>query len=89
MKFGDQVYKPVLDIGDTLFIVGSRLLNPVEIQKSEIVAIKVADGTTIHSFWSVDVMLCFGDEQTTKHCVVLHIDGFGIAIAAIFLRQNP
>ena len=49
MKFGDQVYKAVLDTGATLSIVARRLLKQAKIRKTKTVAIRVGDCRTIHS----------------------------------------
>ena len=49
MKFGEQVYKAVLDTCATLSIVARRLLKQAKIRKTITVAIRVADGRTIHS----------------------------------------
>ena len=48
VKIGDPVYKAVLDTGATLSIVACRLLKQARIRKTKTVAIKVADGRTIH-----------------------------------------
>ena len=71
MKIGDQVYKAVLDRGATLSIVARRLLKQAKIRKTETVAIRVGDGRTIRSLGGVDVTVCLGDQQVTRHCRVL------------------
>ena len=52
-------------------------------------AIRVGDGSTIHSLWGVDLTVCLGDEQVTQHCEVLDTDAFDIVIGTDFLRRNP
>ena len=47
MKIGDQVFRAVLDTGAALSIVARRLLKTF--RKTKTVAIRVADGRTIHS----------------------------------------
>ena len=58
-------------------------------KKTETVAIRVGDGSTIHSLGGVDVTICLGDETVTQHCRVLDIDAFDIVIGTDFLRRNP
>ena len=52
-------------------------------------AIRVADGRTIHSLGGVDGTVCLGDEEVTQHCKVLDTDTFDIVIGTDFLRFNP
>ena len=66
-----------------------RLLNGAKIRKTKIVAIRVADGRTIHSPGGVDVSVCLRDEQVTQHCKVPDTDAFDIIIGRDFLRRNP
>ena len=89
MKLGDQVYEAVLEPGATLSIVARKLLKQARIRKIKTVAIRVADGRTIHSLTGVDVTTCLGDEQVTQHCKVLDTDAFDIVIGTDFLRRNP
>ena len=86
MKIGDQVFRAVLDTGATLSIVARRLLKTLK--KAETVAIRVADGRTIHSLGGVDVTICLGDETVTQHCRVLDTDAFDIVIGTDFPRRN-
>ena len=88
-KTGDQVYKAVLDTGDTLSIVACRLLKEAKIWKTKTVAIRVGDGKTIHSLGGVHVTVCLGDEQVTQQCKVLDTDAFDNVIGTYFLRRNP
>ena len=37
----------------------------------------------------VDVTICLGDENVTRHCRVLDTDAFDIVIGTDFLRRNP
>ena len=87
MKIGDQVFRAVLDTGATLSIVARRLLKTY--RKTKTVAIRVADGRTIHSLGGVDVTICLSDETVTQHCRVLDTDAFDIVIGTDFLRRNP
>ena len=87
VKFGDQVFGVVLDIGATLSIVARRLLKTFK--KTKTVAIRVGDGRTIHSLGGVDVSICLGDETVTQHCRVLDPDAFDMVIGTEFLRRNP
>ena len=80
MKIGDRVYKAVLDTGATLSILACRLLKQAEIRKTQTVAIRAGDGRTINSLGGVDVTVCPGDEQVTRHCKVLDTDAFDIVI---------
>ena len=66
-----------------------RVLTQAKIQKTKTVAIRVGDGPTIHSLGGVDVPVCLGDEQVTRHCKVLDTDAFDIVIGRDFLRRNP
>ena len=47
VKIGDQVFRALLDIGATLYIVARRLLKTFK--KTKTVAIRVGDGRTIPS----------------------------------------
>ena len=87
VKFGDQVFRAVLDTGATLSIVARRLLKTFK--KTKTAAIRVGDGRTIHSLRGVDVTICLGDETVTQHCRVLDTDAFDIVIGTDFLRRNP
>ena len=89
VEIGDQVYKAVLDTGATLSIVARRLLKQAKIWRTKTVAIRVGDGRTIHSLGGVDVTVCLGDEEVTRHCQVLDTDAFDIVIGTDFLRFNP
>ena len=89
MKIGDQVYKAVLHTGTTLSIVARRLLKQAKILKTITVAIRVADGRTIHSLGGSDVTVCLGDEQVTQHCKVLDTDAFDIVLGTDIRRCNP
>ena len=86
MKFGDEVFRAVLDTGATLSIVARRLLKTFK--KTKTVAIRVGDGRTIHSLGGVDVTICLGDETVTQHCRVLDTDAFDIVSGTDFLRRN-
>ena len=87
MKFGDQVFRAVLDTGATLSIVARRLLKTFK--KTKTVAIRVGDECTIHSLGGADVTICLGDETVTQHCRVLDTDAFDIVIGTEFLRRIP
>ena len=87
MKLGDQVFRAVLDSGETPSIVAWRLLKTF--RKTKTVAIRVRDGRTVHSLGGVDVTICLGDETVTQHCRVLDTDTFDIVIGTDFLRRNP
>ena len=87
MKFGDQVFRAVLDTGATLSIVARRPLKTS--RKTKTVAIRVGEGRTIHSLLAVDVTICLGDKTVTQHCIVLDTDAFDIVIGTDFLRRNP
>ena len=67
--------------------MGWRLLKTFK--KTKIVAIRVGDGRTIHSFGGVDVTICLGDETVTQHYTVLDTDAFDIVIGTDFLQRNP
>ena len=52
MKIGGQVFRAVLDTGETLSIVARRLHKTY--RKTKTVAIRVGDGRTIHSLGGVE-----------------------------------
>ena len=87
MKIGYHVFRAVLDTNATLSMVARRLLKTFK--KTKTVAIRVADGRTIHSLGWVDVTICLGDATVTQHCRVLDTDAFDIVIGTDFLRRNP
>ena len=87
MKFGDQVFRAVLDTGATLSIVARRLLRTFK--KTKTVAIRVGDGRTIHILGGVDGTICLGDETVTQHCRVLDTDAFDIVIGTDFYEETP
>ena len=84
MRIGDQVFRAVLDTGATLSIAGRHLLRTLK--KTKTVAIRVGDGSNVHSLGGVDVSICLGDENVTQHCRVLATDAF--VIGTDFLRRN-
>ena len=87
MKYGDHVFRAVLETGATLSIVARHLLKTFK--KTKTVAIRVGDGRTINSFAAVDVTICLGDATVTQHCRGSDTDAFDIVIGTDFLRRNP
>ena len=83
----EQVFPAVLDTGATPSIVARRLLKTFK--KTKTLAIRVADGCTIHSLGGVDVTICLGDETVTQQCRVLDTDALDIVIGNDLLRRNP
>ena len=87
VKFGDQVFRAVLDTGATLSILARRLLK--SFKKTKTVAIRVGVGRTIHSPGGVDATIRVRDEFVTQHCRVLGISAFDIVIGMLGSSKPP